>query len=518
MSSASAAARRRPCDQRARCDGATLPTWLEISRSRRLWNASPSGAATSPLPYQLNSTMLASSPASRSAVAKPAAVPLAWNTRSQSAGAAPGGAKRTPSACASAARAPDDVDQRHLRPRQPRAKIRDQQADQPRAHDHDAIGRPGRAVPDRIERGLHIGREHGAPRRYIVGNGKHGFGRHGKQALVGMQAENDTAAQFGHPVRDPPHGRVAVFHRKRKRPAHTRRAHAVVFARRHPAGQNEALGAATDGAEERVHLHLAGPGRGNRLNAQLGAAGTDIPEGFALRFRHRVACHVPVVTTRRPAARPAMGRAGDRVSIADRLPPDWTSTHAAISSKRRKDTQSPAMLERSPRDAVVIAAPPALLAWRRALFFASVGLTMVGLTWLAVVALSPGGFGTVDLVLVVLFAVTLPWYVIGFWNAAVGLLIMRFARDPVAAVTPVAGRLRGDEPITASTAILMCIRNEPPERVARLLEPMLAGLAARGVGERFQVYVLSDTNDADTAAAEERVLRRWRRHGAGGLR
>ena len=98
---------------------------------------------------------------------------------------------------------------------------------------------------------------------------------------------------------------------------------------------------------------------------------------------------------------------------------------------------------------------------------------------------------------------TLPWYVIGFWNAAIGLLIMRFARDPVAAVTPVAGRIRGDEPITASTAILLCIRNEPPERVVRLLEPLLAGLAARGVGTASIVYVLSDTGDRDIAAAED---------------
>src|SRR5262245_8250390 len=58
-----------------------------MSRSRRLWNASPSGAATSPLPYQLSSTTRASSPASRSAVVRPAAVPLAWKTRSQSLGA-----------------------------------------------------------------------------------------------------------------------------------------------------------------------------------------------------------------------------------------------------------------------------------------------------------------------------------------------------------------------------------------------------------------------------------------------
>src|SRR5712692_5007460 len=161
------------------------------------------------------------------------------------------------------------------------------------------------------------------------------------------------------------------------------------------------------------------------------------------------------------------------------------------------------MLERSPREEVAVAASPAPPAWRPAAFFLSVGLTMAGLIWLAVVALSLGGFGVVDLALVVLFAVTLPWYVIGFWNATIGLLIMRFARDPVAAVAPIAGRVRGDEPITASTAVLVCIRNELPERVARLVEPMLAGLAARGVGERFHVYVLSDTSEATIAAAED---------------
>jgi len=161
------------------------------------------------------------------------------------------------------------------------------------------------------------------------------------------------------------------------------------------------------------------------------------------------------------------------------------------------------MLECSPRDEVVVAAAAPLFAWRATLVLLSVGLTMTGLMWLAVIALSPGGFGAVDLVLVALFAVTLPWYVIGFWNATIGLLIMRFARDPVAAVMPVAGRVRGDEPITASTALLLCIRNEPPERVVLMLEPMMEGLATRGVGERFHIYVLSDTSEADVAAAED---------------
>jgi membrane glycosyltransferase len=140
---------------------------------------------------------------------------------------------------------------------------------------------------------------------------------------------------------------------------------------------------------------------------------------------------------------------------------------------------------------------------RQALFFTLVGLSLIGLLWLCVVALSVGAFGALDWILVALFAVTLPWTVISFWNATIGLLIMRFARDPVVAVIPIAGRVRGDEPITASTAILVCIRNEPPARVIRCLAPMMGGLAAPGVGERFHLYVLSDTSDPTIAAAEE---------------
>jgi membrane glycosyltransferase len=160
------------------------------------------------------------------------------------------------------------------------------------------------------------------------------------------------------------------------------------------------------------------------------------------------------------------------------------------------------MLERTTSDQVATAKPPALLA-RRLLFSVLVGLTIAGMVWLAVIALSPGGFGALDLVLVVLFAVTLPWYVIGFWNATIGFLIMRFARDPVAAVTPAAAGVRGDEPITASTAILMCIRNETPERTARYLAPLVDGLAADPAAGRFHVYVLSDTDVPAVAAAEE---------------
>jgi len=48
----------------------------------------------------------------------------------------------------------------------------------------------------------------------------------------------------------------------------------------------------------------------------------------------------------------------------------------------------------------------------------------------------------------------------------------------------------------------------------RNLEPMLAGLDNRGCGERFNLYVLSDTNDAKIAGDEEACFAaftaRWR--------
>lgn len=158
------------------------------------------------------------------------------------------------------------------------------------------------------------------------------------------------------------------------------------------------------------------------------------------------------------------------------------------------------MLERSHPE-IVTEAPPT---GRRILFFSLVGSSIAGLVWLLVFALSANGVSAIDLLLATLFAITLPWTVIGFWNATIGLLIMRFAQDPVVVVTPAAGRVSGHEPILSSTAILVCIRSEPPDRVIRHIAPMIEGLAASGAGQQFHLYVLSDTSDLAHAAIENR--------------
>jgi membrane glycosyltransferase len=143
------------------------------------------------------------------------------------------------------------------------------------------------------------------------------------------------------------------------------------------------------------------------------------------------------------------------------------------------------------------------LAIRRMLFAILFAVTMAASLVLAALALSPGGLDLIDWTLLLLFAVTLPWMVAGFWNAVIGFLILRFTADPIAAVIPMAAQIRGDEPVTASTAILLCIRNELPERMIRNIEPMLAGLYAAGYAAHFHLYVLSDTSDAQIASSEQ---------------
>jgi membrane glycosyltransferase len=143
---------------------------------------------------------------------------------------------------------------------------------------------------------------------------------------------------------------------------------------------------------------------------------------------------------------------------------------------------------------------------RRAAFAVLFIVTMAGSLGLAVLALAPGGLGVFDIVALVLFTFTLPWMVAGFCNALIGFVIMRCSADPVASVLPAVGLTSDDDPVTASTAILLCVRNELPVRTIRNLAPMLDGLSASGYGASFHLYLLSDTSDAELAIAEEALF------------
>jgi membrane glycosyltransferase len=159
------------------------------------------------------------------------------------------------------------------------------------------------------------------------------------------------------------------------------------------------------------------------------------------------------------------------------------------------------MPDRLTEQDVVSESEAGLLGRRRLLFGALVTVTIAGILGLAATAVPPRGVASV--LFLSAFAVTLPWSAVGFWNAAIGFLIMRLSLDPVAAVNPKAARTDADGAIVAASAILMCIRNENPHQVTRNLRPLLEGLAAADVAPLFHVYLLSDSDDPAIVAAEE---------------
>ncbi|MDO9013196.1 MAG: glucans biosynthesis glucosyltransferase MdoH [Polynucleobacter sp.] len=139
----------------------------------------------------------------------------------------------------------------------------------------------------------------------------------------------------------------------------------------------------------------------------------------------------------------------------------------------------------------------------RRLIFAVLSLTTVVLMlYLVNQALASNTPLLLRILLLVLFALTLPWMVVGFWNAIIGLILCQCSKDPASLVLPSSMQTNGNEPLTHSTAILLCIRNESPARLIRNLQVMLQGLATDQLAGFFHIYVLSDTNDEGIAKEE----------------
>jgi len=140
--------------------------------------------------------------------------------------------------------------------------------------------------------------------------------------------------------------------------------------------------------------------------------------------------------------------------------------------------------------------------WRRRGFAALVIASSAVLFWLMARTLSASGPDPLGIAMLGLFALTLPWTTIGFWNAVIGFLFMQFSRDPASVVAPDLHLGGGDDPIVSSTALLICIRNEDTQLIRRNLEWMLDALVATGQAHCFHLYMLSDSNQPEIAAAE----------------
>ncbi|MCP3750145.1 glucans biosynthesis glucosyltransferase MdoH [Pseudomonas sp. SBB6] len=105
--------------------------------------------------------------------------------------------------------------------------------------------------------------------------------------------------------------------------------------------------------------------------------------------------------------------------------------------------------------------------------------------------------------ILVLFGILFCWVSAGFWTALMGFLELLTGRDKYR----ISGSSAGNEPIEAGarTAIVMPICNEDVPRVFAGLRATFESVAATGDLDRFDFFVLSDTNDTDIAVAEQQA-------------
>lgn len=151
----------------------------------------------------------------------------------------------------------------------------------------------------------------------------------------------------------------------------------------------------------------------------------------------------------------------------------------------------------------------ATLRRRRVAFAVAVSVTILAALAAMARVLGADALGLGDLVLLACFAAMLPWNVIGFWNALIGFAILCISRDPVGRVLP-AARTPSHGPIRARVALVMPVHSEEPQRVIRHLEETVASLDDMGERLAFEVFLLSDTQDASAAMAEEAAFASWR--------
>jgi membrane glycosyltransferase len=146
------------------------------------------------------------------------------------------------------------------------------------------------------------------------------------------------------------------------------------------------------------------------------------------------------------------------------------------------------------------------LAGRRWVFFALNAASMIALAGVMIDVLAARGWSYASALFLLLFLVGLPWTLIGFWNSAVGFVILRLTADPVgytnAAIrlTPKASR------ITTRTAICLALRHEDVGLVFARLDSMIRSVAATPSADAFDFHVLSDSARPDIVAAEEQAF------------
>ena len=151
----------------------------------------------------------------------------------------------------------------------------------------------------------------------------------------------------------------------------------------------------------------------------------------------------------------------------------------------------------------ILPTPQAVLR-RRASVFWLAGLAVASLAAVMVVGLGRDGFGVADALILAFFVPNIAWTAFAAATALCGLFWHRAMR---------AHKAPADWRPRRRTAVLIPARNEPVDELAFRIDRLRRDLAGQGLTPTLDIFVLSDSNTPEAAAAEERMAARFAHEG-----
>ena len=149
---------------------------------------------------------------------------------------------------------------------------------------------------------------------------------------------------------------------------------------------------------------------------------------------------------------------------------------------------------------------PAHMAWRRGFILCVTAVLTLLATYQIWWLLRIGGIDLLEGLMLAVFVPLFAWIAQSFASSVAGFVLVlqrrpaRLGIDPRAPLPTLAGR----------TALLMPTYNEDPERLLAGLQAIVESLQATGRGAHFDLFVLSDTRNADIQAREVLAFERLR--------
>lgn len=144
---------------------------------------------------------------------------------------------------------------------------------------------------------------------------------------------------------------------------------------------------------------------------------------------------------------------------------------------------------------------------RRLLFLLLVGSQTLVATYYMTSVLPYHATTALEIALVVAFALSFAWVSTGAWLALFGFFYRRLGGDPKSLERRT--RCAGERGSQSRTALVMPIYHEPVATSFAGLAAVYRALERKGVLERFDFYVLSDSRDPDIWLNEQHAWRHW---------